>query len=428
MLNADGQAHQVFGDAGGLQFVRRQLPVGGARRVARQRTRVADVDQPQNQLQCVNEARARLLAAANAETQNAGGPAAEAALDQRVVGVVFQPGVVDPGHLRVRLQEARHRQRVVGMAFNSQRQTLDALQHQETVERRQRRTHVAKRHDARAPDVGGLAQRLGIDDAVVGGVGFVQHRVAGGVFAPREAPGVNDDAADAAAVAAHVFGQRMHDDVGAVLKGAAQARRRHGVVHNQRHAAPVAGVGHRLQVGDVARRVAERLAEHGLGVFVHVRGDVIVLGETHADAEARQGVGEQVVGAAVEAAGGDDVVAVLGDGEHRVGDGRHARRQRQRADAALHFGDALFQHRGCRVHDARVDVALDLEVEQVGAVLRVLEGVGGGLVDGRDRRARGRLGLVAAVDCYGLYFHVFFTVVGVFGRFPHYTARAAESP
>jgi hypothetical protein len=76
----------------------------------------------------------------------------------------------------------------------------------------------------------------------------------------------------------------------------------------------------------------------------------------------------------------DDVVAGLGNGQHRISDRRLARSQRQRRDAAFQRGHALFQHVLRGVHDARVDVARHLQVEQVGAVLRAVEGVGHRLV------------------------------------------------
>jgi hypothetical protein len=46
-----------------------------------------------------------------------------------------------------------------------------------------------------------------------------------------------------------------------------------------------------------------------------------------------------------------------------------------------------------RVHDAGVDVAGDLEVEEVGAVLGAVEGVGSRLVDRDGDRLGRRLGL-----------------------------------
>jgi hypothetical protein len=67
-------------------------------------------------------------------------------------------------------------------------------------------------------------------------------------------PGI-DDAPPMGAVAAHVFGQGMDDDVGAMLEGPAQIGRRHRVVHDQRHAV---GMGHLRQGADV-RHVAAGL-------------------------------------------------------------------------------------------------------------------------------------------------------------------------
>lgn len=67
--------------------------------------------------------------------------------------------------------------------------------------------------------------------------------------------------------------------------------------------------------------------------------------------------------------------------------------------------DALFQHVGGGVHDARVDVAGHLEVEQVGAMLGTVEGIGHGLVDGHGGRLGGGVGRVAGVDGQGFDAH-----------------------
>ena len=80
----------------------------------------------------------------------------------------------------------------------------------------------------------------------------------------------------------------------------------------------------RREIRDVAERVADALAEHRLGARVdqalELRG-VRVVGESHLDAELRQRVCEEVVGAAVERPGAHDVVALAGDGHERVGHG-----------------------------------------------------------------------------------------------------------
>ena len=209
-------------------------------------------------------------------------------------------------------------------------------------------------------------------------------------------------------MAAEVFGEGVHDDVGAVLEGAAQEGRGHGVVDDQRHAVAVGDFGQRGDVGDVAERVADGFAIDGLGAGVDQALEGVrlaIVGKTHLDAELRQAVREQVVGAAVERGRGDDVVADAGNRLDGGGDGGHAAGHREAADAAFHRRDALFEHGVGRVGDAGVDVAGHLEVEQVGAVLGVVERVGRGLVDGHGGGVGGGFRAVAGVYGKGFDFH-----------------------
>uniref|UniRef100_A0A0N4ZJU5 NAD-specific glutamate dehydrogenase n=1 Tax=Parastrongyloides trichosuri TaxID=131310 RepID=A0A0N4ZJU5_PARTI len=216
VLDADGQAHRVLGHARLLQFVRRQLAVGGRGRVADQRLGVADVDQTGEDLHRVLEAGARLAAAplfngSDAKGQQTGRLAAEVLLNQRVGRMVFQSGVVDPFHLGVGLQPLGDGGRVLDVTVHAQGQGLQPLQDQEAVERRQRRAGVAQRHHARAADEGRRAKRLGVDHAVVAHFGLVQAAEARLVLGPGEVSAVHDGAADRGAVAADVFGQGVDD-------------------------------------------------------------------------------------------------------------------------------------------------------------------------------------------------------------------------
>ena len=308
----------------------------------------------------------------------------------------------------MRLQVARHPQGVVADAVHAQGQGLDALQNLEGVHRTERRAHVAQRHHARPADVGRSAQCLGIDDPVVTHVGLVEAPEAGLVLGPRELAGVDDRAADRGAMAAQVLRQGMHDDVGAMLEGAAQVGAGYRVVDDQRH--PM-GMRHRCQRGDVrhvAQRVAHRFAEHRLGAVIdqpRKRGRVARVRKTRLDAHLREGVREQVVGAAIQGGGRHDVVARLGDGLDGITDGRHAAGHGQGADAALQRCDAGLQHAVGRIHDPAVDVAGHLQVEQVRAMLRVVERIGHRLVD-RDCHRPGRGGGgVAAVNGNGFDAH-----------------------
>jgi hypothetical protein len=130
-----------------------------------------------------------------------------------------------------------------------------------------------------------------------------------------------------------------------------------------------------------------------------------MVGKAHFDPVLGQRVGEQVVGAAIECRCRDDVVAGFGDGHDRVGNGGLARGQGQAADPAFHRSDALFKDILGRIHDAGVDVAGDLEVEQVGSVLGAVEGIRGRLVNRYGDRLGRRFRAVAGVDGEGFEFH-----------------------
>ena len=84
------------------------------------------------------------------------------------------------------------------------------------------------------------------------------------------------------------------------------------------------------------------------------------------------------------------------------GDGKRGR-------AAFERGDALFEHRLGRIHDARVDVAERLQREQIGGVFDVVEDIGGRLVDRRDARAGRRIGLGAGMERQGVETRIFWT-------------------
>ena len=167
-------------------------------------------------------------------------------------------------------------------------------------------------------------------------------------------------------------------------------------------------LGQFLDIGDVAERVADGFGIDGLGLVVDQlfeRGRVAMVGKTHADAKLRQGVGKKVVCPAVERGRGNDVVARFGNRLDRVGDGSGAGSQGQRGDTPFQCGDAFLQHVLRRIHDACVDIAGHLEVEQIGAVLRAVEGVGGRLVNWDGDGLGGRIGAITAVDGEGFEFH-----------------------
>src|SRR5690625_98772 len=213
---------------------------------------------------------------------------------------------------------------------------------------------------------------------MVGRVRLVEHRETLFVGHPVELNRIHNHATNGGAVAANVFGQRMHDDIRPQFKGPAQIGSGHSVIHNYGHAVPTADFRQALNIHHVACRVADGLTENRLGVLVNEAFQllvVVVRGHADFNSLAGQTVGEQVVSTSIQLAGTDNVVARLGDALNGVGNSRHTRSHPQGGNSTFHRRNARFQHRGGGVHDASINIALDLQVEQIRPVLGIVKGV-----------------------------------------------------
>ena len=195
---------------------------------------------------------------------------------------------------------------------------------------------------------------------------------------------IDDDAAQAGAMAAHVLGREWTTMSAPCSNG--QHRYGVGTVLSTISGTPWAWAtaAKAPKSTTFAARIADGFAKYRLGLAVDQAAhgvDIAIVGETRFDTETRQGMREQIVGAAVQGRGGDDVVADLRDRHQRVGDGRRTGGYRQRADPPS-MAATRCSSTAVVGFDPGVDVTRHLQVEQIGAVLSVVERVGRGLIDG----------------------------------------------
>ena len=110
---------------------------------------------------------------------------------------------------------------------------------------------------------------------------------------------------------------------------------------------------------------------------------------------------EEIVGAAVERSGGNDLVAGAGQSGDDESLGSLSGGGCQAGGSAFEGGNALLKDVGGGVHDAGVDVAELLESEETGRVIGIVKDVGGGLVDRHGARLGGGIDLLAGVNGQG---------------------------
>ena len=126
VLDAYRETDEVFAQVCVGQLFGRKLAVGGRRRVDDERLRIAHVGEQRVELDVVDDRQARLASALHAKDECSAVAVREQAASELVTRIVFQARVAHPAHLGVIVQEARHSERVVGVALHAQREGLEA--------------------------------------------------------------------------------------------------------------------------------------------------------------------------------------------------------------------------------------------------------------------------------------------------------------
>ena len=288
-------------------------------------------------------------------------------------GRVVQPGVVDGGDRRVGAQPSGHLLRP-GLSGTHP----DGKRLQTPVELVGR--HRVQKTTGQGPD---LAQ------------------------AHRPLAGRGHDPAEQVAVATERFGRRVQHEGGAVANRVLQHRSREGVVDEDGHLARLRHDG--LDVDEVKGGIRRGLEDDQACVVGDCGSDGV--GRCPGDSRAEQSRGQDVVGAAVERAHGDDMWSAGGHGrEQRGAQGGHAGGEGDRFLRALEVGQGALEAVDVGVPQPLVDQSVDTLGPLPGRELLVglatgldlPDRVGAGQVDGRHVDAEGAQVLTAGVDGSGV--------------------------
>ena len=387
VLNAQTDANQLGGDARVPELLVGELPVGGGGGIQAAGAGIGHVGLDCAQLQVLHEGGGRLAPALEAEADHAATAFGQVLLGQLVVLVPGQTGVVHIGHLRMAVQEFGHGLTVFHMLGHADVEGFEAQIQQKSVLGGLDGAEVPHELGGALGDEGaGQTELFHIGDAVIALVGGAQAGELVRMGCPVELAAVHDGAAHRRAVAVHVLGGGVGDDVRAPLKGTAVDGGGEGVVHNQGHAVGVGHLGELLNVQYGQGRVGNGLAKHGLGVGLEGGAQLLLAGvggdEGGSDAHLRHGHGDKVEGAAVDGGAGDDVVPALADVEQGEEVGRLTGGGQHGGGAALHLRDFRRHIVVGGVLEPGVEVAAGLQIEQLAHVLAGVIFEGGGLDDG----------------------------------------------
>ncbi len=151
---------------------------------------------------------------------------------------------------------------VCAVAFHTQGQGFAACQQQKCILRRDGGAKVAQAQHTAGDGKGNVAERLVHLETMIT-LTRLRH---GGVVArrrPVKRACIHQNAAHGIAMTTNELGQRVHNNVGTVLNGAAEIRRGHGVIDDQRNARVLGNGGNRINVLNNAAGVGNGLHEDG---------------------------------------------------------------------------------------------------------------------------------------------------------------------
>ena len=404
-FDAAGEADEVRADAGGSELFVVHLAVGGAGRMQATAACIGDVGLDGGDLQVLHEFFGRGSAALDAEADDAAGAVGQIFLREVVVLIAFQTRVGDPADALVGGERLGDGQTVFAVALHAHVQALETEVQEKRALRRLDGTEVTHELRGGLGDVGAFqAEAFGIGHAVVAFVGRAEAGKFFGVLRPVELAGVDDAAADRAAVAVHVLRRRVGDDIGAPFKRATVDRGGESVVDDQRHAVGVGRFGKFLDIENGEGGVGDRFAENGFGLGTEGRVEFFLgavgRNEGEVDAHALHRNGKEVIGAAVDRRRGHDVVAGGGDVEHGKEAGRLTRRGQHGRRAAFEFADLGRDGIAGGVLQAGIEIAAGFQVKQLAHIAAgsVFEGRA---LDDRDLTRFAVAGRIATLDAFG---------------------------
>ncbi len=133
---------------------------------------------------------------------------------------------------------------------------------------------------------------------------------------PVELAAIHDDTANRCAMAADELGSRMYHDIGTMLEWLDQVRCWQRIVYHQRYSVLMRDIGYSLNVQRVQARITQCFSIYSLRALVYGSTEVFriaAIDKTYVDTKLGQCIVEEIIGTAIEAGRGDNLVAGLGN-------------------------------------------------------------------------------------------------------------------
>src|SRR5215469_15587455 len=201
-----------------------------------QRACIANIGRVIEEPECVDESHARIAAVLELEAHDTPKAAFQILVCAlALLRIGLQAWIDDTHYFAVLLKMERNCPSITAVFAHPERKRLQALDELKGVEGTHAHAHIPQKHNSRANEISDWSQRLhGLRPyhAMIAGIRLVERGEPLFVCRPVEIAAVDNHTANRGSVPPDVFGGRVNDDSGAVIKRSAQERRS-GVIHDQ---------------------------------------------------------------------------------------------------------------------------------------------------------------------------------------------------
>ena len=276
----------------------------------------------------IDEAEGFLLAALDLEGEDARTAAWEIAFIQRVIRMLRQRRMIDLRDLWMLSEEFDHLFGVLRVTFQTQGERFGSLQQEKCREWGNARALISEQNRADIGDEGCRTRDLRERYPMIARIRISNRRELTARL-PVELAGIDDNTTERRAMAADELRRGVYHDVSAVFDRTDQIRSAEGIVYDNRKPLPVRERRDRVDVRNIAVRIAEGFQVNGLGIRADCRFDFLQIMRVNKgcfDPKRFECVREQVLSPAIYGLLANDVVPLLRERLDGIGDGRRAGR------------------------------------------------------------------------------------------------------
>ena len=280
------------------------------------------------------------------------------------------------------------------MPFYTQRQSLQPLQQDKSIERADGSTRIAQQHGTYTDNVGSSPGSIDKPYPMITCIRLGQLREFTGSN-PVKFTGIDNNSSQRTAVSANEFCGRMYHNVCPVLNGTDKVRRTESIIHDQRNPIFMGNGSYGIHIDNIGIGVSQSFNEYRLCIFTNRPFEIKKIGRIYKSGRysiSRQGMRQQVVCAPINGLGSHNMITGTGDILDSIGHSSSSGSHGKTTYSPFKCCDAFLQYSLSGIGQSSINIPRVLQSKSCGGMGRIPEHIGSCLINRYGTRIGCRVG------------------------------------